>query len=173
MQKLGRGLLAILVASALVLVGCGDDDDLDAVPSSDEDGDGGGSSDDGGDDDVDLGDLSGDCLRAAQAMGAVIAIAFGGGDTDIDEAREQLEELADNAPDELEDDFDTVAEYYEAYAEALEDAGYDPEDPPSSAAEQQRMAAALGEALEELDDEEFQEASDNVSEWLDEECGQD
>ena len=175
----------------------GDDDDDDASSSeadsgdddSGDDDDGGFTDDDSGDDDSgdddddavteeDLDDLedaanlftSEECAAAVTAMigaAAAAGTAFTGSDSEIDDSLGLLEEYADNAPEEIRDDLQTVYEGYAEFVEALEESGFDPE---SGEVPDADALAALEDASSSLDNEEFTEASERVSTWFETEC---
>ena len=71
--------------------------------------------------DVDLGDLSGDCLEFA-GVGAKIAEAMGasGATGDLSQTAELFDELVDNAPDEIKSDLETLSGGIAKMAEALQ-----------------------------------------------------
>jgi hypothetical protein len=170
------GLVAVVVLG-LGAAACGGDDSDDAAPTTEadvaDDGDGG---DGGGDDMVDVDEvpgLSGDCeelvsayLEASSGLGSVMS---GTGDTDFSEVAAYFSEVADELPDEISDDFEIFAQAYAEFAQALEDAGIDLSD--MSEADPAAMQA-LAPALEAFDDPAVQEASNNISAWMEANCGQ-
>jgi len=184
----GSRFVAVFVIGALALAACGGDDDDgggDAADQTVEDqgGSAGDDAGDGGGDDTaadstggaDVGDAGAlftneKCLEAVQAMSAAIASAGAfGGTEDLDTAVEQLRAYADAAPDEIADDLGLIADALAEYFQALQEAGLDelqPGEVPDADALQ---------ALENLPDafgnQEFQDASERVSEWFDTECG--
>ena len=88
-----------------------------------------------------------------------------GGNTDVEDASQQLEAIAEQAPDEIRDAMETLADGYAAMAEALE--GFDLSDPQSfSDPELQEQLASL----EDTFNEEYQEAATTVSEYISAEC---
>jgi hypothetical protein len=133
------------------------------------------SEDDGDDPDIDideddlddLTDLDNDCVQASLAMVAAMGGAFTGEGGDTEESLEQFEELADNAPDDIKDDLQTIAEGLGKYYEELADAGFDPD---SGEVPDASDIAALTELAESLNTEEMQEAGDNVNEWFEAGC---
>jgi hypothetical protein len=164
-------LLALVFAGSLLLAARGDDDDL-PTPSADvddDDNDDTADADDDSDepdglDDIDLPQ----CQAASAAVASLFAAAGMGGD--LDEAREELDDIAAAAPDELEDDFEVLGELYAEIADAYEDAGFDVDDPPTSAADQARLAGAMAGMAMRFSEPAVAEASENISNWLEEEC---
>ena len=171
-------MLALAVVLALTGAACGDDDDsgsdepeaTDDGGSTDDGGDDGASTDDGGDDDGDVaaGFLDEDCrFLLAGAFMNPLAAAQGGGDGDVDAANEQLQEIAEEAPDEIRDAMDKIAEVYSEFVEALKDADVDLSNPSSfTDPEVQQALAGIGEKF----DEEYDEAAETVSQYVQENC---
>jgi len=183
-----------LAVAAFSLSACGGDDDdgADASGSATEEdgGDASGSAgddssaDDSGDDasgSVDEGDVadaldpftSEGCADAIAAMAAAAAAVpqsmSGQGDVDLEKSLEQLDAFVEAAPDEIRDDLQTVYEGYARVMEALQESGFDAS---SGEIPDADALAALESLGEELDNEEFQTASENVSNWFEQECGQ-
>jgi hypothetical protein len=166
-----RTLLALLAACSIALVACGGDDDdgntdADAATSSDDDDS---TSNDGEneDEDVDLSDISEECIEASLAYTAVVgqsAAAFTGDTEAVENSADKLKEFADKAPDEIKDDFETMAETLEKYYEELKDLDLGSGTP--SAGDIAKIAAA-GQVLQDAD---FETASNRVSDWVDENC---
>ncbi|HEX5696011.1 MAG TPA: hypothetical protein VFZ15_06470 [Acidimicrobiia bacterium] len=128
----------------------------------------------------DPGDGSGDggfgtvCLEATQAMAAAInaystgmAGAMGGSrdDQSLQESAAQLQAMADAAPDEIKGDLDVIANELEGFYTALAESGYEPGVAPTP--EQIAQLSALAEVI---DQEAFDEASDNINEWFEANC---
>ena len=170
----------------------GDDNDTNTTQADDGGGDEGtdgggdegtdgggddGGSDGGGADDGDgigIGGINETCLEAAQAMAAAVsqystgvAGVFGGtlDDDDLAEAAEQLQAMADAAPEEIQDDLAVIAGGLEDFYTALAESGYVAGQVPS--AEQIEELSALAEVL---DQEAFQEASGNINAWFEANC---
>jgi hypothetical protein len=129
-------------------------------------------SDDNGGDDGEDGSFSPTqvCLEAAQAMSAAMqsySSSFSGA---LDEAtaadvEAQLEQWADQAPDEIKDDFDVFAREMSAYYEALADIGLT-----SGATPTAEQLQALSEAADLVDQDALDEASKNIEAWFDGNC---
>ncbi|MGE0793867.1 MAG: hypothetical protein AB7H43_13610 [Acidimicrobiia bacterium] len=169
MSKLGRSVVAMVLAGTLLLAACGgDDDDLsDALTAADDDG---GDDGDRVDDAAGLAGLPAKCARAALAMSAAIAGAYSG--ADLGDAVDQLEDVAEAAPKELKSDFALIAATYERIAKAWKDAGIDASKPGTTPADQAKYAAVLGTVSAQIDSDDFEAANDRVSTWFDEECGE-
>jgi hypothetical protein len=97
--------------------------------------------------------------EAAQSMPDV----FTGNTADLDQSLEQLRAFAEAAPEEIRADLQTVVEGYAKIVEALQQAGYDPA---SGQAPPPEVVAALTQASQELDSQEFKDASDRVSAYF-------
>ena len=163
-RRTGRRALGLTAAIVLGigLTACGgDDSDDDATatteaPSSDD-----GSSDDGGSEDDGMVDV--DDVPGLSGLGSVMS----GTETDFSQIAAYFSEVADNLPDEIADDFEVFGAAYAEFGQALEDAGIDLEN--MSEADPASIQALMP-ALEAFDDPAVQEASDNISTWMDENC---
>lgn len=136
---------------------------VDSEPADDP----GAGSDDGG-------GITTVCLDATQAMAAAInayttglAGAMGGSldDESLQLSAGQLQAMADAAPDEIKDDLEVIADELEAFYTALGEAGYEPGVTPTP--EQMAQLSALAEVV---DQEAFDEASDNINAWFEANC---
>jgi hypothetical protein len=136
---------------------------VDSEPADDP----GAGSDDGG-------GITTVCLDATQAMAAAInayttglAGAMGGSldDESLQLSAGQLQAMADAAPDEIKDDLEVIANELEAFYTALGEAGYEPGVAPTP--EQIAQLSALAEVV---DQEVFDEASDNINAWFEANC---
>jgi hypothetical protein len=148
-----RALLAVLVVVGLAA--CSYEDDEGGDSGSDGGSDGGG--DVGG-----LAALLGDD-GCTGLLGLYSAVFAGGGDNGT------LEALAEDGPEELRDDFDAFAEYFQGYFEALEDADIDPDDrnDPANAV---RIGEVIAEWQENVDSDALEEAGERIETWAREEC---
>jgi hypothetical protein len=110
-------------------------------------------------------DLSDDCLELA-SLGASLTQALGGtaGD-DVEEYGEFLDEFADRTPDEIRDDFRVVADAYAKFVEAL--GGLDVE---SGETPDPEALERLQEVSGSIDQQELEQASENISAWVEENC---
>ena len=179
-----HALLAALTALLLLLSACGGDDGGDTAGRDISDVAG---------DDGDAGDVadesdrpSEDDLEAAEdqiaaftneecgeifAGFASAASAFGGSGPDgqdLSDVSEYFSEIADRVPNEIEADFRLFAEAYAEFAEAAADAGIDFSRPETMTPEALQQ---MGESAELFNDPEVQEASENVSAFVEETCG--
>jgi uncharacterized protein YukE len=110
------------------------------------------------------------CIEAAQAMSAAMqsySSSFSGAldEATAAEVEDQLEQWADQAPDEIKDDFDVFAREMSAYYEALADIGLIPGATPTA-----EQLQALSEAADEVDQAALDEASNNIEAWFDGNC---
>jgi hypothetical protein len=109
------------------------------------------------------GDLSGDCLEAVQAYSAALAAAGSGGSSE--DAAESLRAFAEQAPEEIQDDFEVLAQAVGKYFDELRDLGLSAGEQPSA-----EDIAKLTQAAAAFNDAEVQAANENVSAWADENC---
>jgi hypothetical protein len=170
--------LAMAALLALAVAGCGGDDDTasDYTTTTTSDSgsttDDGTTGDDGGDDgstdgDIAAGLIDSDCrFLLAGAYLNPLAAAVPGAETDFEGSAEQLEAIADEAPEEIQDAMATLAEGFAEFAEVLQDV--DLQDPQSFA--DPDVQAAL-EDLEAVFDEEYEQAGETVSAYVADNCG--
>lgn len=178
-RKAGVALLAVLAALLLVAAGCGGSSDeasddtaieetvTETAGSGDEEE--GESMDDesemGTDDDAgsvfDIADE--DCLELAQAGAKIAEAVDPSGNFDAEGVASFYEELASNAPEEIQDDLLVFAGYMAEVAEAFQGI-----DLSSGAAPSPEALAAL-QALSDIGPE-VQQASENLSAWATENC---
>jgi hypothetical protein len=155
--------VVLLVVGAFVFAACGGDDDGGGGTTGTA-GDGGGG--------VVAGPLdAAECAQVVTAMAAAAAAVpqvMSGEAGDLSTSVEQLEAMASKAPEEIRNDLVTVAQGYAAYSQALQDSGWDPS---SGEAPPPEVIAALTAAGQALDDADFQAASERVSAWFAENCG--
>jgi hypothetical protein len=146
--------LAMATLMGFAVVGCGGDDGDTAneiIPSNSDDGGG----DSGGTDaDIAAGFVDEDCQFLLAGLFANPAAA---GD---EETADQLAAIAEKAPEEIQDAMEILSNGYAQMAEALQDV--DASDP-------QAYAEAMA-GLESVFDEEYEEASDTVTDYVDENC---
>jgi len=116
-----------------------------------------------------IGGLSSECsdlVEASQAFGAAVASSLGTGDSELGNTADLYKDFAENAPDELKDDFETLANLMADYATALADLDLQPGETPSAA--QIAKLAAIGQSLSTS---EAQEANAAIGAWTQENCG--
>jgi hypothetical protein len=94
----------------------------------------------------------------------------------FDEFTDKVEELADEAPDEIKDDWKVLADAFKAFVDALEKAGLEPEDLEGLASgelpegvDMEALTEAMSEA-QALGGEEFQQATENIEKHAKDEC---
>jgi hypothetical protein len=161
---------------ALVGAGCGGDDEeaadettvvvTDTLGTDDTTED---TTDDGtttDDSDDPLLFASEDCRELAAAASA-LGSAFASPGSQV-EGSEAFEELADRIPDEIEDDFQVLAEAYSSYADVIADIDIQPGEVPSA-----EDLQALQQALATIDQQEVTQASANITAWVTENCDRD
>ena len=167
--------IAVVIALALVGAGCGGDDETSAegddvaIETTTDDTTTDETTTDETTTDDDTGDFdfaSGECRDLVDAS-AELSQAFGaaGQDGDLDDVSELFDEFAENAPDEVRDDFATLAEAYESYADVFADIDVDPGETPDAEA-----LARLQEALASIDQAEVTAASQRISDWAEQNC---
>jgi hypothetical protein len=173
----GMAMLALL---ALVAGACGGDDDSssDTTEASDDGGttddgatttdDGGSTDDDGGTDAaVGLGLVDEDCqfLLAGAYLSPLAALVPGADAEEYQENAEQLEAIADKAPEEIQDAMSTLTAAWAEMQEALQDVDFSDVQSLMDPETQEKF-----EDLESVFDEEYDEASQTVSDYAAENC---
>ena len=106
--------------------------------------------------------------------------ALKGGDfSNLEQTTDQMHELADEAPDEIKDDWEILADGVDKLVEALKKAGLDDEDIATlqsgqipDGVDMDALQAVMTE-IKALGSEEFQKASDNINKHAKDECGVD
>jgi hypothetical protein len=162
-------VMTIVVVLVLALVGasCGGDDetaaDTDTVVTETE---GITAEDTTTDDTDDDGFATSECSELVAAA-ASVSTAFSGtaATDDVDATRDQFQEFADNAPDEIQDDLQVLVDAYELYADALADVDIQAGEVPD-ADDLQELQDAIGS----IDQAEVQEASSNINTWTTANC---
>ncbi len=114
----------------------------------------------------------GGCYEASVAVSAAMSTALAGSLAELGIEAEtspevDLARLAADAPEEIADDLTTVANVLGAYYETLAAAGVDLSDPATLTPE---AVAAIEEAAAALDTPEFQDASNRITAWFEENC---
>jgi hypothetical protein len=168
-----RRITALVMAGLLPFAvgACGGDDESTSDQPDAATDDGGSPTDDGGGDggtdaDIAAGLVDEDCqFLLAGAFLNPLAAATPGGDADYEESAAQLEAIAEAAPEEIQDAMATLSAGFAELAEVLEDV--DMNDP--QAFSDPEVQAAF-EDLDSVFDEEYEEASATVSEYVDDNC---
>jgi hypothetical protein len=163
-----RLAVLLLAALALLAAGCGGDDGGDeAAGTTDtaivEDDDSTTTTDDEGtttsdDDGI---ELEGECAEFAGLSARLQNALSGSGDLDAD----AFDELADQVPEEIRDDYEVLAANFRELAEALEDLDLSSGETPSP-----EDLAKLQEVSQSLDTPEVREAAENIEAWAEENC---
>ncbi len=178
-------LLAALFALALVAAACGDDDSDDQGGDETTQEDTGtaeadtaeAGTDEGvtePDGDAASGDLpdnffSEDCQQAYDSFLEVqtqLGAAFTGQAGDIEAAKDSVEALADNAPDEVADAFETFAAEMGVFFDALADIDMTPGSQPTA-----EQMSQLIEISETVDEAALEEAGEEISAYFEDVCG--
>ncbi len=171
-----RWIAALLLAAlALFVTGCGGDDGGDSASSdtavleteaTDDDATETEASDDGTATDAteDDGVLGGECAELA-GLGSKLQGAFGSGSGDIDSVSEVFDELAERVPEEIQDDYQVLADNFKEFAEALEGVDLASGETPDA-----ETLAKLQEAATSMDQPEVQQASQNIEAWVKANC---
>lgn len=139
----------------------GSDDDDDA--NNDDDG-GFGDDDGSSDDDVDIPDGifgSEECEELFEAFAAFGGVFSDQGSADFGDLADGFDALAESAP-EIADDLEVMGNAYRGFSEAVGDADFS--DPSTF------LDPEVAEASEAFSSDEFTEASDNVSDFMNEAC---
>ena len=97
----------------------------------------------------------------------VSAAISGAIDEEFAEAQEAFEDAVEDVPEELQDAFETYVQAYADYAEALDDAGVDFDDPNSVGLQRSRGARrACRRRRQIFSDPELTEATTDISEFF-------
>ena len=116
------------------------------------------------DTDVDLGNLSGECAQFA-GISSKIAQSLSGQDANMEDAAKAFDEIADQVPDEIKDDYQVIADNFSKIAEALKGVDLTSGQTPSPEA-----LAKLQELSASMDSTEVQQASRHIEAWVQEHC---
>ena len=130
--------------------------------------------DDGGDK---AGGSGGDyCSDLKDAKKQVDAVK-GGDFSDLEKTTDAMNELADEAPDEIKEDWEILVEGVQKLVDALKKAGLDDDDMATLQSGQipdgvdMTTLQSLMKEIQALDTEEFQTAGDNINKHAKDECG--
>jgi hypothetical protein len=171
-------IAAALAALSLGLVaaGCGGGDDeasdepdtvvtdTETDETTDETTD---TTDDGTDTDVSGFDFSSEECQQLVEAGSAFGQAFGSATSgaDLSDEAEAFQEFADNAPEEIREDMQTLAAAYDEIIAALADIDIEPGTTPSA-----EQIAELTQALASIDQTEVTAASERIGVWAQENC---
>ena len=165
-----RWLSILVLALALVAAGCGggDDDssasDTTTVEETTEE-----TTDDGTATSGDFDFADEDCrglVAAFLGVSQAFAAAAGGSDAELQEQAEVFSEFADDVPEEIRADVQTLADAYGQYIDVLQDAGLQPGELPTA-----EQAQQLQDALQAVGTADVTAASERLGTWTTENCG--
>ncbi len=166
-----RWLALLVMALALVAVGCGgsDDESSAADETTVEEAITEETAEDTTEDettDTDAAfDFADEDCQALAGVGASIAAAFAGVGGSSGASTDELDELASRVPDEIKADVEILAEGFGEYAAKLEDIGIEAGATPSADQVQELQAA-----IASLDQDELTAASQRIEAWARENC---
>jgi len=171
-----RWLSILVLALALVAAGCGggdDDSSASATTTVEETTTEGTTTEETTDDgtgttgDFDFADEDCRSLVAAYlGVSQAFAAAAGGSNEDLQEQAEAFSEFADDVPEEIRADVQTLANAYGQYIDVLQDAGLQPGEIPSA-----EQAQELSDALQAVGTADVTAASERLGTWTTENCG--
>lgn len=165
-------IVVAVLGLALVGAGCGGgdeeaaDDDATVTITTETDTETSETTDDG--DTSGTGVLTEDCLAAVSAfvsLSQAVGAATTGGGSGASQFSDELNEFADKAPAEVQDDIRTLAEAYAAFIDELSDLDLQEGQVPSG-----DQIQALTEASEKLNTPEVTQASENFNAWAQTNC---
>jgi len=105
------------------------------------------------------------CRQYVQLLSNYASALAGAGGTDTEKAAQALQEIADQAPDEIKGDFQTLADAYSKIADALKGTDLSAGQTPDAA-----TLAKLAQLGKEIDSAKVSQASTNISTWLTKNC---
>jgi ABC-type glycerol-3-phosphate transport system substrate-binding protein len=169
-----RRLSILVLALALVAAGCGGGDDDSSVSdtttveettteeTTEE------TTDDGTATSGDFDFADEDCrglVAAFLGVSQAFAAAAGGSDAELQEQAEAFSEFADDVPEEIRADVQTLADAYGQYIDVLQDAGLQPGELPTA-----EQAQQLQNALQAVGTADVTAASERLGTWTTENC---
>ena len=166
-----RWLSILVLALALVGAGCGGDDNESSASdtttieetTTDETSDGDDTETTG---DFDFADEDCQSLVAAfLGVSQAFAAATGGSSDELSEQADAFAEFADDVPEEIKADVETLAAAYGQYIEVIQDVGLQPGQVPTAA-----QAQELQQALQSVGTEDVTAASERLGAWTEENC---
>jgi hypothetical protein len=175
-------LLSLLAVLGLLFAACGDDDDTTTAASDTTERTADDASDDDSDDDGLTDDEREELAGSLGDCGFLVGFAEAFADSDLDQAftsgeavdfgqlfgpmAAAMREVADAAPGEIKDAFQTVAEGFNAVADQLDGVVIDMSDPANMDPE----AMAKLESMDTEFDEDFERASEEIEAWMEANC---
>jgi len=171
-----RWLSIVVLALALVAAGCGGDDnesspsDTTTIEETTTDETTTDETTDGDDTettrDFDFADEDCQSLVAAfLGVSQAFAAATGGSSDELSEQADAFAEFADDVPEEIRADVETLAAAYGQYIEVIQDVGLQPGQVPTAA-----QAQELQQALQSVGTEDVTAASERLGAWTEENC---
>ena len=165
-----RWLSILVLALALVAAGCGGgDDDSSASETTTVEETTEETTDDGTATSGDFDFADEDCrglVAAVLGVSQAFAAAAGGSDAELQEQAEAFSEFADDVPEEIRADVQTLADAYGQYIDVLQDAGLQPGELPTA-----EQAQQLQDALQAVGTADVTAASERLGTWTTENCG--
>ena len=166
-----RWLSILVLALALVAAGCGggDDDSSASDTTTVEETTTDETTDDGTATSGDFDFADEDCrglVAAFLGVSQAFAAAAGGSDAELQEQAEAFSEFADDVPEEIRADVQTLADAYGQYIDVLQDAGLQPGELPTA-----EQAQQLQDALQAVGTADVTAASERLGTWTTENCG--
>lgn len=166
-----RWLSILVLALALVAAGCGggDDDSSASDTTTVEETTTEETTDDGTATSGDFDFADEDCrglVAAFLGVSQAFAAAAGGSDAELQEQAEAFSEFADDVPEEIRADVQTLADAYGQYIDVLQDAGLQPGELPTA-----EQAQQLQDALQAVGTADVTAASERLGTWTTENCG--
>ena len=169
-----RWLSILVLALALVAAGCGGGDDESSasdtttVEETTTDTTAETTTDDGAATSGDFDFADEDCrglVAAYLGISQAFAAAASGSNEELEEQAEAFSEFADDVPEEIQADVQTLADAYGQYIQVLQDAGIEPGEIPTAA-----QAQELQTALQAVGTADVTAASERLSAWTTENC---
>jgi hypothetical protein len=165
-----RWLSILVLALALVAAGCGggDDDSSASDTTTVEETTTEETTDDGTATSGDFDFADEDCrglVAAFLGVSQAFAAAAGGSDAELQEQAEAFSEFADDVPEEIRADVQTLADAYGQYIDVLQDAGLQPGELPTA-----EQAQQLQDALQAVGTADVTAASERLGTWTTENC---
>lgn len=169
-----RWLSILVLALALVAAGCGggDDDssasDTTTVEETTTEETTEETTDDGTATSGDFDFADEDCrglVAAFLGVSQAFAAAAGGSDAELQEQAEAFSEFADDVPEEIRADVQTLADAYGQYLDVIQDAGLQPGELPTA-----EQAQQLQDALQAVGTADVTAASERLGTWTTENC---
>lgn len=170
-----RWLSILVLALALVAAGCGggDDDssasDTTTVEETTTEETTEETTDDGTATSGDFDFADEDCrglVAAFLGVSQAFAAAAGGSNEDLQEQAEAFSEFADDVPEEIRADVQTLADAYGQYLDVIQEAGIQPGEIPTA-----EQAQELSDALQAVGTADVTAASERLGTWTTENCG--